>query len=330
MLELSVNQATGLMGLGSGSGAQLIAVVSHGDESAELPLLWQLCGALVELGYPVSVLDATKQETEENPGLSQLLDYRFGHGSADSDTLDWNVVPAAIGIHDLCLMQSHRHPSLQRLGSLFPANSVVILYANADWLVHLLGDSQNQPLLAVSSGKNALLTSYLALKRLLINGRLTPTILNMMQHGKTIGAGDFPTAAAHLSACAQNFSGISGQGDAIRSISNGGRFESPHPALGYAFAGNCFTAHARKACRPPIEQQLFPNPFCGNSMMYTAKGQLDRNALIKQYQPLVRRLAHHMMAKLPPSVEVDDLIQVGLIGLSEALTRYEAAQGVPI
>jgi RNA polymerase sigma factor for flagellar operon FliA len=61
---------------------------------------------------------------------------------------------------------------------------------------------------------------------------------------------------------------------------------------------------------------------------YTAKGQFDRNALIKQYQPLVRRLAHHMMAKLPPSVEVDDLIQVGLIGLADALTRYEASQGV--
>jgi RNA polymerase sigma factor for flagellar operon FliA len=62
--------------------------------------------------------------------------------------------------------------------------------------------------------------------------------------------------------------------------------------------------------------------------MYTAKGQLDREAMIRQYQPLVRRLAHHMMAKLPASVEVDDLIQVGLIGLSEALSRYEAAQGV--
>ena len=62
--------------------------------------------------------------------------------------------------------------------------------------------------------------------------------------------------------------------------------------------------------------------------MYTAKGQLDRNALIKQYQPLVRNLAHHMMAKLPPSVEVDDLIQVGLIGLSDALSRYEPSQGV--
>jgi len=62
--------------------------------------------------------------------------------------------------------------------------------------------------------------------------------------------------------------------------------------------------------------------------MYTAKGQLDRNALIRQYQPLVRRLAHHMMARLPASVEVDDLIQVGLIGLADALTRFESAQGV--
>jgi RNA polymerase sigma factor for flagellar operon FliA len=62
--------------------------------------------------------------------------------------------------------------------------------------------------------------------------------------------------------------------------------------------------------------------------MYTAKGQLDLNALIRQHTPLVRRLAHHMMAKLPPSVQVDDLIQVGLIGLSEALTRFESSQGV--
>jgi RNA polymerase sigma factor for flagellar operon FliA len=50
--------------------------------------------------------------------------------------------------------------------------------------------------------------------------------------------------------------------------------------------------------------------------------------MIRQYQPLVRKLAHHMMAKLPANVQVDDLIQVGLIGLSDALARYEAAQGV--
>ena len=48
--------------------------------------------------------------------------------------------------------------------------------------------------------------------------------------------------------------------------------------------------------------------------MYTAKGQLDTGALLKQYSPLVRRLAHQMIAKLPANVELDDLIQVGMIG----------------
>lgn len=63
-------------------------------------------------------------------------------------------------------------------------------------------------------------------------------------------------------------------------------------------------------------------------MMYTTKGQLDRDAALRQYVPLVRRLAHHMIAKLPPSIEVDDLIQVGMIGLADALSRFEASQGV--
>jgi len=62
--------------------------------------------------------------------------------------------------------------------------------------------------------------------------------------------------------------------------------------------------------------------------MYTAKGQLNRDAMFHQHMPLVRRIAHHMIAKLPPNVELDDLIQVGLIGLNEALSRYEATQGV--
>ncbi len=62
--------------------------------------------------------------------------------------------------------------------------------------------------------------------------------------------------------------------------------------------------------------------------MYTMKGQLDRSALIQQYQPLVRKLANYMMAKLPANVEVDDLIQVGLMGLADALSRYEVLHGV--
>lgn len=62
--------------------------------------------------------------------------------------------------------------------------------------------------------------------------------------------------------------------------------------------------------------------------MYTAKGQLEAGQLLKQYSPLVRRLAHQMIAKLPANVELDDLIQVGMIGLSDALSRFDAGQGV--
>jgi RNA polymerase sigma factor FliA len=62
--------------------------------------------------------------------------------------------------------------------------------------------------------------------------------------------------------------------------------------------------------------------------MYTAKGRLDNNAMLQQYSPLVRRLAHQMIAKLPANVEIDDLIQVGMIGLNDALSRFDTGQGV--
>jgi RNA polymerase sigma factor for flagellar operon FliA len=61
--------------------------------------------------------------------------------------------------------------------------------------------------------------------------------------------------------------------------------------------------------------------------MYTVKGIADRDYLLKENMPLVKRLAHQMKAKLPPSVEVDDLIQAGMIGLLDAITRYEETHG---
>jgi RNA polymerase sigma factor for flagellar operon FliA len=49
--------------------------------------------------------------------------------------------------------------------------------------------------------------------------------------------------------------------------------------------------------------------------------------LVKQYSPLVKRIAYHLMVRLPASVEVDDLIQVGLIGLMDAINRFDGSQG---
>ena len=61
--------------------------------------------------------------------------------------------------------------------------------------------------------------------------------------------------------------------------------------------------------------------------MYTVSGKSDKNQLLEQHAPLVKKLAHQMKAKLPPSVEVDDLIQAGMIGLLDAVNRYEETHG---
>src|ERR1700739_2519311 len=61
--------------------------------------------------------------------------------------------------------------------------------------------------------------------------------------------------------------------------------------------------------------------------MYTADGKTDKSHLLAEHAPLGKRLAHQMNAKLQTSVEVDDLIQAGMIGLLDAISRYEETHG---
>ena len=61
--------------------------------------------------------------------------------------------------------------------------------------------------------------------------------------------------------------------------------------------------------------------------MYTASGTLERDQLVNQYAPLVNRIAYHLMAKLPASVQVDDIVQNGMLGLLDAINRYEDGLG---
>ena len=53
----------------------------------------------------------------------------------------------------------------------------------------------------------------------------------------------------------------------------------------------------------------------------------DKDELVRDYLPMVKRIAYHMLTRLPASVEVDDLIQAGLMGLMDAVTRYDDEQG---
>ncbi len=47
-------------------------------------------------------------------------------------------------------------------------------------------------------------------------------------------------------------------------------------------------------------------------------GRDAQSDLISEYAGLVKRIAHQLMARLPNSVQLDDLIQSGMIGLLEA------------
>jgi len=53
----------------------------------------------------------------------------------------------------------------------------------------------------------------------------------------------------------------------------------------------------------------------------------DIDQIVNKHAPLVKRIAYHLMSRLPPSVQADDLIQAGMIGLLEASRNYDATQG---
>lgn len=54
---------------------------------------------------------------------------------------------------------------------------------------------------------------------------------------------------------------------------------------------------------------------------------MDKHSLWQRYVPLVRHEALRLQVRLPASVELDDLLQAGGIGLLNAVERYDALQG---
>ena len=49
--------------------------------------------------------------------------------------------------------------------------------------------------------------------------------------------------------------------------------------------------------------------------------------IVNRYAPLVKRIAHHLLLRMPASVQIDDLIQSGMIGLLEASRKYDVTKG---
>ena len=53
----------------------------------------------------------------------------------------------------------------------------------------------------------------------------------------------------------------------------------------------------------------------------------NQEDLIGRHAPLVKRIAYHLLARLPDTVQADDLIQSGMIGLLEAVRNFEHGHG---
>ncbi|MDX1562958.1 MAG: RNA polymerase sigma factor FliA [Gammaproteobacteria bacterium] len=58
-----------------------------------------------------------------------------------------------------------------------------------------------------------------------------------------------------------------------------------------------------------------------------AASGMSLDELVTQHANLVKRIAYHIVSKLPPHIEIDDLIQAGMIGLINAAQNYSPSKG---
>jgi hypothetical protein len=205
MLEAGIHQAAELCALAGENAPRMVALASHGDRRSELPLLWQLCAAWTSLGYPVVVLDATMTESEQQPGLLQLLHNSDDFGRIVQGPEDWPIVPAALGLAELSQPAMGSGARVQQLSGLFHNYEIVLVYARATDLAAALPGSGMAPLLAVSAGDATLLSAYQALKHLLNKGKLRPTIVAVMDDPELATRVSGHSISRNLQECARDF-----------------------------------------------------------------------------------------------------------------------------
>lgn len=63
------------------------------------------------------------------------------------------------------------------------------------------------------------------------------------------------------------------------------------------------------------------------SKKLNAYSQYEKQDTVEQHAPLVKRIAYHLKSRMPANIQLDDLIQAGMIGLLEAANNYDATQG---
>ena len=88
------------------------------------------------------------------------------------------------------------------------------------------------------------------------------------------------------------------------------------------------TVQVRRYTKCTLYQALAAPRLPRKRSAHQASGDcINRDQQVAHFATLVKRIAYHLMVRLPDSVLVDDLIQNGMIGLLDALTRFESGRG---
>lgn len=207
MLDDLGNQGMGLHSIRTHNAPRILTVASHADAGCEWPLLWSLCSSWTTLGYGVTVLDGTVDETPEHPGLAQLLASTL---SATEGSLTppapWRIYPARQGLEALCASpDTEPQVLLDALGAVFHSRDVVVLFVPVDTVVTRLPKHGLNTLLAVMPQTASVLSAYQALKLILQNTLLQPSIISVLEGSASLSAAQIVNKS--LQECAMNFLG---------------------------------------------------------------------------------------------------------------------------
>lgn len=58
------------------------------------------------------------------------------------------------------------------------------------------------------------------------------------------------------------------------------------------------------------------------------QGESQQDSLVRAHMPMVKRVAVHLKARIPPYLDVEELVQVGVVGLIEAARAFDRSKGV--
>ena len=199
----NIDQGSGLRQLAVRSAPTLLTVLHHGDRVAELTTLWQLCSALQNHGYAVSVLDGTAEESDQNPGLLNMLEQPYSPAPLQ-DAGRWTVIPSALGL--VCLAGQRGQTRVEeRLSKLLADASVLVVYADAEALGSLQeAPNTCRPVVALLPETTSLLSAYQGIKSLAALVRpaeIVAVTVNPLDTPEYLAAG----IAKSLQNCTMNF-----------------------------------------------------------------------------------------------------------------------------